>query len=120
MRPCVLFSAQFLPSWWFIVPRARAGISSAIYVLRKHFTNIYEYDHTILDSGPGSHQHCGRDDVNQTISAKDADALFPAATSYGALMEDPSPMQDSVVSTPSHTPANRSAMQHFDLDTTTP
>jgi hypothetical protein len=56
--------------------------------------------------------------MNQTIAAKDADALLPAATSYGAVSDDPSPMQDSVVSTP-NTPAQRSGMQHFHLDTAT-
>ena len=50
-----------------------------IFLLRKFFTNDFEYDHSVLDAGPGTHQH----KLSDVDAAADGQANEGKATKGG-------------------------------------
>ena len=63
----------------------RAGAALLLFSYRKLFTSHYDYDHSVLDNGPGSHQ-CREDTGNSDIAHTETGESEPAEESYGSLV----------------------------------
>lgn len=93
------------------------GVSIVIFLLRKYFTKDYEYDHSILDAGPGSHQYCGSDIPSTPKEHVDVLAQ-PLQSNYGTVHNEEMQGNYAAIGAEEKQEEEGAAlkMQHFDLD----